>query len=82
MGDLLIAFIAVQLETVYLLKGLGPPKEHPEDQDHLSFQEQVCQLQTTVMLGTCAMMRLLLDCLPSLLYVISATRAAPCAASS
>lgn len=29
-----------QLETVYLLKGLGPPKEHPEDQGHLSFQEQ------------------------------------------
>ena len=71
----------MQLETVYLLKGLGPPKEHPEDQDHLSFQEQVCRLQLRVVLGSCAVKRLLLDCSPSLPYAIPATRAAPCSAS-
>ena len=81
MGRFLVAVLAVQLETVYLLKGLGPPKEHPEDQDHLSFQEQVCQLQLRVVLGSCAVMRLLLDCFPSLLHATT-TRAATCTASS
>ena len=52
-GGSLVIVIAVQLETVYLLKGLGPPKEHPEDQDHLSFQEQVCKLQLRVVLEIC-----------------------------
>ncbi len=73
-GLYLVAVIAVQLETVYLLKGLGPPKEHPEDQGHLSFQEQVCWLQLRVLLGYCIVMSLLLDCSPSLLHAISASQ--------